>query len=122
MAASIAAGCITPSADPEACIPQFHDHALPVMSTILGLLQGARREQQKPLWRPYRWKPKCCSLEWYFSEHLVVSRFPIKIGIPSILGVLALGLMINIHVLDVGHSEVETLHVSALAPPIRARR
>jgi cell volume regulation protein A len=57
-------------------------------------------------------------LEWYFSEHLVVSRFSIKIGIPAILGVLALGLMINIHVLDVGHSEVETLHVSALAPPI----
>ncbi len=50
-----------------------------------------------------------------FLGTLVASRFSIKIGIPAILGVLALGLMINIHVLDVGHSEVETLHVFALA-------
>jgi cell volume regulation protein A len=50
-----------------------------------------------------------------FLGTLIVSRFSIRIGVPAILGVLALGLMINIHVLDVSHAEVETLHVFALA-------
>jgi len=50
-----------------------------------------------------------------FLGTLIVSRFSIRIGIPAILGVLALGLMINIHVLDVSNAEVGNLHVFALA-------
>jgi potassium/hydrogen antiporter len=50
-----------------------------------------------------------------FLGTLIVSRFSIKIGIPAILGVLALGLMINIRVLDVGHAEVSKLFVFSLA-------
>lgn len=46
---------------------------------------------------------------------LIISRFSVRIGIPAILGVLLLGLMINIRSLDVSHAEVETLHVIALA-------
>ena len=45
---------------------------------------------------------------------LIISRFSVQIGIPAILGVLLLGLVINIQALDVSHSEVETLHVIAL--------
>ena len=45
---------------------------------------------------------------------LIISRFSVQIGIPAILGVLLLGLVINIQTLDVSHSEVETLHVIAL--------
>ncbi len=50
-----------------------------------------------------------------FLGTLIVSRYSIRIGVPAILGVLALGLVINIHVLDVSHGEVEKLHVFALA-------
>ncbi len=50
-----------------------------------------------------------------FLGTLIVSRFSIRVGIPAILGVLLLGLMINIHVLDVGHNEVESIHTFALA-------
>ena len=46
---------------------------------------------------------------------LIISRFSVRIGIPAILGVLLLGLVINIQGLVVSHSEVETLHVIALA-------
>jgi len=46
---------------------------------------------------------------------LVISRFSVRIGVPAILGVLLLGLAINIHSLDVSHAEVEMLHVVALA-------
>ncbi len=45
---------------------------------------------------------------------LIISRFSVQIGIPAILGVLLLGLVINIQALDVSHNEVETLHVIAL--------
>ena len=50
-----------------------------------------------------------------FLGTLIINRFSIRIGIPAILGVLALGLLINIHVLDVSHGEVENLHTFALA-------
>ena len=50
-----------------------------------------------------------------FLGTLIASRFSIRIGIPAILGVLALGLMINIHILDISHAEVEKMHVFALA-------
>jgi cell volume regulation protein A len=50
-----------------------------------------------------------------FLGTLIISRFSIRIGLPAILGVLALGLLINIHVLNVGHAEVEKIHVFALA-------
>ena len=45
---------------------------------------------------------------------LIISRFSVRIGIPAILGVLLLGLAINIQSLDVSHTEVETLHIIAL--------
>lgn len=50
-----------------------------------------------------------------FLGTLIVSRFSIRIGIPAILGVLVLGLMINIHALDVSYSDVESIHTFALA-------
>lgn len=46
---------------------------------------------------------------------LVISRFSVRIGVPAILGVLLLGLAINIHSLDVSHGELAMLHVFALA-------
>ncbi|MFM2080443.1 MAG: hypothetical protein RLZZ219_1125 [Cyanobacteriota bacterium] len=46
---------------------------------------------------------------------LIISRFSVRIGIPAILGVLLLGLAINIQSLDVSHTEVEALHIFALA-------
>jgi cell volume regulation protein A len=46
---------------------------------------------------------------------LVISRFSVRIGVPAILGVLLLGLAINIHSLDVSHGEVALLHVFGLA-------
>ncbi len=85
------------------------------MPTILGLLQGsAARTAETPL-AAIPLEAQVLFIGVVFLGTLVVSRFSIKIGIPAILGVLALGLLINIHVLDVGHSEVETLHVFALA-------
>ena len=50
-----------------------------------------------------------------FLGTLIISRFSIRIGIPAILGVLVLGLAINIQYLDISHSDVERLHVFALA-------
>ena len=50
-----------------------------------------------------------------FLGTLIISRFSIKVGVPAILGVLILGLAININVLDIDHAEVETVHVFALA-------
>ena len=41
---------------------------------------------------------------------LIISRFSVRVGIPAILGVLLLGLAINIQTLDVSHTEVQTLH------------
>lgn len=46
---------------------------------------------------------------------LIISHFSVRIGVPAILGVLLLGLAINIQSLDVSHGEVEMLHVFALA-------
>jgi cell volume regulation protein A len=46
---------------------------------------------------------------------LVISRFSVQLGVPAILGVLLLGLGINIQSLNVSHAEVELLHVFALA-------
>ena len=42
-----------------------------------------------------------------FLGTLIVNKFSIRIGIPAILGVLGLGLIINIHILDVSHAEVD---------------
>lgn len=50
-----------------------------------------------------------------FLGTLIISRFSIKVGVPAILGVLILGLAININVLDIDHAEMETMHVFALA-------
>ncbi|QPN70282.1 cation:proton antiporter [Synechococcus sp. CBW1108] len=50
-----------------------------------------------------------------FLGTLAISRFSIQVGIPAILGVLVLGLAINIHVLDVTHQQAESLHVLSLA-------
>jgi cell volume regulation protein A len=46
---------------------------------------------------------------------LIISHYSIRIGIPAILGVLVLGLLININALNVTHEEVEKLQLFALA-------
>ena len=46
---------------------------------------------------------------------LIISRFSVRVGIPAILGVLLLGLAINVKGLNVSHTEVQNLHVFALA-------
>ena len=50
-----------------------------------------------------------------FLGTLIISRFSIRLGIPAILGVLVLGLLMNIEFLDITHEEVGRLHVFALA-------
>lgn len=50
-----------------------------------------------------------------FLGTLIISRFSIRIGIPAILGVLVLGLAINVQFVDISHEDVERLHVFALA-------
>jgi cell volume regulation protein A len=50
-----------------------------------------------------------------FLGTLTISRFSVQIGIPAILGVLLLGLAINIQSLNVTHEQAESLHVFALA-------
>jgi len=46
---------------------------------------------------------------------LIISRFSIRIGLPAVLGVLLLGLLINLQVLNVHPSEVERLQTFSLA-------
>jgi len=46
---------------------------------------------------------------------LIISRFSIRIGLPAVLGVLLLGLLINVQVLNVHPSEVERLQTFSLA-------
>ena len=46
---------------------------------------------------------------------LIISRFSIRIGLPAVLGVLFLGLLVNIHALDVAAEEVERLQTFSLA-------
>ena len=46
---------------------------------------------------------------------LMISHFSVRIGIPAILGVLLMGLAINVHSLNVSHTEVQNLYVFALA-------
>jgi cell volume regulation protein A len=46
---------------------------------------------------------------------LIISHYSIRIGIPAILGVLVLGLLININALNVTHEEVAKLQLFALA-------
>jgi len=115
MAALIAAGCTTPSAEAAARVREFHNRVLPVMLTTLGLLLGSTAGAADPSLQAVPLEAQVLFIGVVFLGTLLVSRFSIRIGIPAILGVLALGLMINIHVLDVSHSEVETLHVFALA-------
>ncbi len=50
-----------------------------------------------------------------FLGTLIISSFSIRIGIPAILGVLVLGLLMNIQFLDITHDEVARLQVFALA-------
>lgn len=50
-----------------------------------------------------------------FLGTLAISRFSLQIGIPAILGVLLLGLAINIQSLNVSHEHAESLFVFALA-------
>jgi cell volume regulation protein A len=50
-----------------------------------------------------------------FLGTLTISRFSIQIGIPAILGVLLLGLGLNIHTLNITHAEAEKLFVFGLA-------
>lgn len=50
-----------------------------------------------------------------FIGTLAISRFSVKVGIPAILGVLLLGLSINITTLKITHSQAENFHVLCLA-------
>ena len=50
-----------------------------------------------------------------FLGTLTISRFSIQIGIPAILGVLLLGLGLNINMLNITHAEAERLFVFGLA-------
>ncbi|MEY4431007.1 MAG: hypothetical protein RLZZ533_943 [Cyanobacteriota bacterium] len=50
-----------------------------------------------------------------FLGSLIISHYSIRVGIPAILGVLLLGLAININSLNVTHEEVEKLQLFALA-------
>lgn len=50
-----------------------------------------------------------------FLGTLTISRFSIQIGIPAILGVLLLGLGLNINMLNITHAESERLFVFGLA-------
>ena len=50
-----------------------------------------------------------------FLGTLAISRFSIRIGIPAILGVLLLGLFININYIDLDHHQAENLHTFSLA-------
>jgi cell volume regulation protein A len=81
----------------------------------LGPLLGSAAEAAKPTLNAVPLEAQVLFIGVVFLGTLIVSRFSIRIGIPAILGVLALGLIINIHVLDVGHSEVGKLYVFALA-------
>jgi potassium/hydrogen antiporter len=81
----------------------------------LGLLLGSAADAGAPSLEAVPLEAQVLFIGVVFLGTLIVSRFSIRIGVPAILGVLALGLMINIHVLDVSHGEVEKLHVFALA-------
>ena len=85
------------------------------MPPTLGLLLGSAAEAGAPSLEAVPVEAQVLFIGVVFLGTLIVSRFSIRIGVPAILGVLALGLMINIHVLDVSHGEVEKLHVFALA-------
>lgn len=50
-----------------------------------------------------------------FLGTLAISRFSVKVGIPAILGVLLLGLAININYLNISPQQAESLHVFSLA-------
>ena len=50
-----------------------------------------------------------------FLGTLAISRFSIRIGIPAILGVLLLGLFVNIKYIDLDPHQAENLHVFSLA-------
>lgn len=81
----------------------------------LGPLLGSAAETAPPSLEAVPLEAQVLFIGVVFLGTLIVSRFSIRIGVPAILGVLALGLMINIHVLDVSHGEVEKIHVFALA-------
>ena len=50
-----------------------------------------------------------------FIGTLAISRFSIKLGIPAILGVLLLGLGINVNYLDITHDQANELFIFGLA-------
>ena len=50
-----------------------------------------------------------------FLGTLIISRFSIRVGIPAILGVLVLGLAMNIQFLNISHDDVSRVHMFALA-------
>ena len=85
------------------------------MPLNLSLLLGSATAARAPSLEAVPLEAQVLFIGLVFLGTLIVSRFSIRIGIPAILGVLALGLMINIHVLDVSHEEIETLHVFGLA-------
>ena len=69
------------------------------MPLNLSLLLGSATAARAPSLEAVPLEAQVLFIGLVFLGTLIVSRFSIRIGIPAILGVLALGLMINIHVL-----------------------
>ena len=85
------------------------------MPQLFALLLGSTAEAARPALQAIPLEAQLLFIGVVFLGTLIISRFSIRIGIPAVLGVLVLGLMINIQGLDVGHTEVESVHTFALA-------
>ncbi|MFZ9952325.1 MAG: cation:proton antiporter [Vulcanococcus sp.] len=79
------------------------------MPSLLAAAAAGSRLDQVPI------EAQVLAIGVIYLGTLIISRFSVRIGIPAILGVLLLGLAINIQSLDVSHTEVEHLHIFALA-------
>lgn len=85
----------------------------PLLSGLLLTAGGADHANQALAQVPLPQKMLFIGL--IYLGTLMISRFSVRIGVPAILGVLLLGLLINIQTLPLGHHEVEALHTFALA-------
>lgn len=78
-------------------------------SLLLGSASAAGRLSSVPL------EAQVLFIGIVYLGTLIISRYSIRLGIPAILGVLLLGLLINVQVLNIGPEEVAKLQVFALA-------
>jgi cell volume regulation protein A len=82
---------------------------MPALPDLMGVAAGGGQLAQIPI------EGQVLFIGLVFLGTLIISRFSIRFGIPAILGVLLLGLVININSLNISHEEVSNLHVFALA-------